>query len=167
MIIRYAIGQSYLGWVLVAATELGICRIDIDDDRECLRARLAASLPEAELLDNDSNFNETVSRLLSFLEKPGQHWDLPLDIQGTAFQRQVWMALRDVPSGTTVSYADIADRIGRPKAARAVAQACASNKLAVAIPCHRVVRSDGELGGYRWGIGKKRMILEREKEGVG
>jgi AraC family transcriptional regulator of adaptative response/methylated-DNA-[protein]-cysteine methyltransferase len=162
--IRYAIVQSYLGWVLVAATDRGICRIDFGDAPEILRIRLKTSFPKAKLQGNDPNFQKLVAQVLGFLEKPKQGLGLPLDIQGTAFQRRVWTALQDIPAGATASYGDIAAQIGNPKAARAVAQACASNNIAVAIPCHRVIRRDGELGGYRWGVERKRAILERESD---
>jgi O-6-methylguanine DNA methyltransferase len=160
--IRYAIVQSYLGWVLVAVTEKGICKIDFGNTPEILQAKLKADFPQAEVQDNDPNFDAIVAKVLAFLEAPDQGLELPLDIQGTAFQRRVWLALQDIPSGSTASYTEIAARIGSPKAARAVAQACASNHLAVTVPCHRVVRSNGDLGGYRWGIDRKRAILDRE-----
>lgn len=118
--------------------------------------------PEAKSQENDPTFTTIVSQTLAFLEAPEQGFTLPLDVQGTAFQRRVWAALQNIQPGSTASYAEIAKQIGNPKAARAVAQACASNKIAVAIPCHRVVRSNGDLGGYRWGIERKRAILERE-----
>lgn len=161
--IRFAIAQSYLGWVLVAATSKGICRIDIGDTPQDLRARLQGSFPGAQLGTDDPHFEDTVSQVLAFLERPQQGWQLPLDIQGTAFQRRVWSALREIPAGSTASYGDVAAQIGKPTAARAVAQACAANKIAVAIPCHRVVRSDGQVGGYRWGAARKEVILERER----
>ena len=162
MDIRFAVAQSYLGAVLIAATPHGICAIDFGDNPRVLEERLRARFPEAEIKAGDVTFATWVEQVLAFLDVPGRGLDLPLDIQGTAFQRRVWMALRDIPAGSTASYADIADRIGHPKAARAVAQACASNPIAVAIPCHRVVRSDGELGGYRWGLERKRVLLARE-----
>jgi len=160
--IRYSIVQSYLGWVLVGATEKGICKIDFGNTPEILQAKLKADFPQAEVQDNDPTFNAIVAKVLALIEAPGQGLELPLDIQGTAFQRRVWLTLQDIPSGLTASYTEIAARIGNPKAARAVAQACASNHLAVAVPCHRVVRSNGDLGGYRWGIDRKRAILARE-----
>jgi len=160
--IRYAIVQSYLGWVLIGATEKGICKIDFGNTPEILQANLKADFPQAELQDNDPTFNIIVAKILALLEAPHQGLELQLDIQGTAFQRRVWLALQDIPSGSTASYTEIAARIGNPKAARAVAQACASNQIAVAVPCHRVVRSNGTLGGYRWGIERKWAILERE-----
>jgi AraC family transcriptional regulator of adaptative response/methylated-DNA-[protein]-cysteine methyltransferase len=160
--IRFSIGKSYLGLVLVAATEQGICRIDFGDTSRVLEERLQARFPQAEFQDADPEFARQVSEVLGFLESPRQGLDLPLDIQGTAFQRRVWMALREIPAGSTASYGELASQIGRPKAARAVAQACAANAIAVAIPCHRAVRSNGEVGDYRWGAERKRAILERE-----
>ena len=163
-VIRFATARSYLGWVLVAATEQGICRIDFGDAPETLLARLQTSFPQARLLADDPDFGKIVAQVLAFLETPNQGLALPLDIQGTAFQRRVWMALQHIPAGATTSYADIAARIGSPQAARAVAQACAANNIAVAIPCHRVVRRDGDLGGYRWGLDRKRALLDREAD---
>jgi AraC family transcriptional regulator of adaptative response/methylated-DNA-[protein]-cysteine methyltransferase len=164
LMIHFAIVHSYLGWVLVAASEQGVCRIDFDSSKEILQRRLRDSFPQAELLTGDPDFAETVAQVLSFLERPDQGLDLPLDIQGTAFQRRVWTALQQIPAGATASYGDIADRIGQPEAVRAVAQACGANKIAVAIPCHRVVRRDGQLGGYRWGVDRKQAILQREAD---
>lgn len=160
--IRYAIVQSYLGWVLIAATEQGVCKIDFDDTPEILLTRLKTNFPKAKLQDNDPTFTTIVSQTLAFLESPKQGFTLPLDVQGTAFQRRVWAILQTIQPGSTASYTEIAKRIGNPKAARAVAQACASNKIAIAIPCHRVIRSDSGLGGYRWGIERKQTILDRE-----
>jgi len=161
-LIRYGIVQSYLGWVLVAVSDRGVCRIDFDDSPEILKSRLAENFPKAELISDDPAISSIISKTVAFLEAPELGFALPLDIQGTAFQQRVWQALRDIRPGTTVSYGDIAKQIGNPKAVRAVAQACGSNSIAVAIPCHRVVRKNGELGGYRWGINRKEMILERE-----
>ena len=163
-LIRYAVVQSYLGWVLVAATPQGVCAIHFGDSPETLQESLHARFPEAELRDNAPGFDAWVAKAITFLESPRLGLDLPLDIQGTAFQRRVWRALQDLPAGATTSYADVAARIGQPKAARAVAQACAANPLAVAIPCHRVKRGNGELGGYRWGVERKRALLERESD---
>jgi AraC family transcriptional regulator of adaptative response/methylated-DNA-[protein]-cysteine methyltransferase len=160
--IRYAVSQSYLGWVLIAATAKGICAIDFGDDSEILKNRLRARFPKADLEADDARFRTWVEQVLAFLESPRRTLELPLDVQGTAFQRRVWMALREIPAGSTATYADIAAQIGRPKAARAVARACASNTIALAIPCHRAVRSDGNLGGYRWGVERKRAVLDRE-----
>lgn len=162
MCIRYGIVQSYLGWLLVAATEHGICRIDFDDTPGELHTRLRTAFPAADFRENDPEFRATINQTLAFLEKPGQGPPLPLDIQGTAFQRRVWTALQNVPAGSTVSYTELAQRIGNPRAARAVARACAANHLAVAIPCHRVVRRDGDPGGYRWGLDRKKTLIQRE-----
>lgn len=161
-VIRYAVAPSYLGWVLVAVTERGICRIDLADDPAVLPARLQERFPAAHLEADDPTITGIVAETVTFLEAPEQGLALPLDVQGTAFQRRVWAALQNIPAGGTASYAEIAGQIGQPKAARAVAQACAANTLAVAVPCHRVVRSNGELGGYRWGLDRKQTILERE-----
>lgn len=165
MLIRLAVAECYLGWVLVAATEKGICAIEIGDDPDTLRERLRQRFSRAEFLENDPGFAEIVNRVLALLESPGDELDLPLDIQGTAFQRRVWEALREIPAGSTVSYTELAHRIGRPEAVRAVATAVAANKIAVAVPCHRVVRLDGNLAGYRWGIERKKKILEQEQSG--
>ncbi|MFL7837880.1 MAG: bifunctional DNA-binding transcriptional regulator/O6-methylguanine-DNA methyltransferase Ada [Candidatus Promineifilaceae bacterium] len=162
--IRYAIRQTYLGLVLIAATERGICRIDFGDTQQGLLQRLRENFPRAKLQADDPQFAATVNQVLAFLDRPQEGLDLPLDIQGTAFQRRVWDALRDIPAGKTISYGDLAREIGRPKASRAVAGACAANQIAVAVPCHRVVRGGGGLGGYRWGLARKEAILEREAE---
>ena len=162
--IQFAITPCYLGWVLVAGTDQGICAIELGDTPEGLQARLQERFPLADLQEGAAAFRDWVQQVLIFLKAPGDRLDLPLDIQGTAFQRRVWLALRDIPAGTTLSYSAVAARIGQPKATRAVAQACASNKLAVAIPCHRVVRQDGDLGGYRWGIPRKQALLGREAQ---
>lgn len=160
--IRFAVGACSLGSILVAATDLGICAIFLGDDPETLVRELQDRFPKAHLLGGAADFEHWVAQVIGFVEAPALGLALPLDVQGTAFQQRVWQALRAIPVGTTASYADIAQRIGLPKAVRAVAQACASNALAVAIPCHRVVRQDGALSGYRWGIERKRMLLERE-----
>jgi len=162
--IRYAITPCYLGWALVAATGRGICALEFGDGpaelRECLRSRF----PEATLIGDDPDFAGWIDRVLAFLDAPHGRLQLPLDIAGTAFQRRVWAALQEIPAGETASYGEIAARIGNPKAGRAVARACATNQIAVAIPCHRVVRADGEPGGYRWGVERKRELLKREAE---
>jgi AraC family transcriptional regulator of adaptative response/methylated-DNA-[protein]-cysteine methyltransferase len=160
--IRYAIVQTYLGWMLVAATERGLCKIAFGETPQSLRAELTESFPNAELNDRDPRFQQTVTQVLAHLEQPQQGLNLPLDIQGTAFQQRVWSALRQIPTGSTLTYSEVAAQIGKPKAVRAVAQACGANKIAVVIPCHRVVRSDGGLGGYRWGLERKQALLERE-----
>lgn len=162
--IRFAVSQCYLGWILVAATGKGICAIDFADDPKTLEEGLRARFSKAEFVDNDPSFMAWVAQVLAFLESPHDNLDLPLDVKGTAFQQRVWLTLREIPPGSTASYAELAARIDNPKAARAVAQACASNSIAVAIPCHRAVRSDGGLGGYRWGSERKRKLLEREAE---
>lgn len=160
--IRHAIVRCDLGWVLVAATERGICAIEFDDSQDRLRDRLAERFPAAELRADDPEFAEWVERVLAALDRPARNIDLPLDVRGTAFQRQVWQALQAIPAGSTATYAEIAGKIGKPSAARAVARACATNPVAVLVPCHRVVRGDGGLGGYRWDLRRKRALLERE-----
>jgi AraC family transcriptional regulator of adaptative response/methylated-DNA-[protein]-cysteine methyltransferase len=164
MVIRFAIGESWLGPILVAASDEGVCAILLGDDPAELARDLEDRFPEAELIGGDADFEQLVARVVGFVEMPSVGLDLPLDIRGTAFQQRVWEALRKIPAGMTSSYADIAERIGRPKSVRAVAQACASNSLAVAIPCHRVVRTDGSLSGYRWGVERKEKLLRREQE---
>jgi AraC family transcriptional regulator of adaptative response/methylated-DNA-[protein]-cysteine methyltransferase len=146
----------------VAASPIGVCAILLGDDPEALARELEDRFPRAELAGGDPEFEAWVGQVVGLVESPRIGLDLPLDIRGTAFQQRVWRALREIPVGTTASYADIAARIGAPKAARAVARACAANELAVAIPCHRVVRHDGRLSGYRWGVERKRALVERE-----
>ena len=163
--IRFAIGESSLGWVLVAASGKGVCTIMLGDAPEPLRDALTAQYPRARLIEDDADFKRTATTVIGFVDTPGKGLALPLDIQGTAFQQRVWEALRNIPLGTTATYADIAAAIGAPKAVRAVARACAANRLAVAIPCHRVVRTDGSLSGYRWGVARKRKLLDREAKG--
>lgn len=160
--VRFAVGQCSLGAILVAATERGVCAISLGDDPDRLVRELQDRFPRATLVGDDAGFAAWVAQVVGLVEAPRLGLDLPLDIRGTAFQRRVWQALREIPPGATASYAQIARRIGLPRAVRAVAQVCAANPLAVAIPCHRVVRSDGALGGYRWGVARKRALLERE-----
>jgi len=160
--ITHAIGQSSLGQVLVASTERGICAIFLDDDPAVLEAELRARFPRARLEPADPGFSETVAEVVAFVDSPRESLGLPLDIQGTAFQRRVWEVLQSIPPGVTLSYSEVAARLGAPSAVRAVAGACAANKLAVAVPCHRVVGRDGALTGYRWGVGRKRALLQRE-----
>jgi AraC family transcriptional regulator of adaptative response/methylated-DNA-[protein]-cysteine methyltransferase len=160
--IRFAIGECSLGAILVAASEVGVCAILIGDDPDALARDLQDRFPRAELIGGDAGFEQLVAKVVGLVEAPGLGLDLPLDVRGTAFQQRVWQALREIPAGRTVSYADLAKRIGAPKSVRAVAQACGANALAVAIPCHRVVRNDGALAGYRWGVERKRALLERE-----
>ena len=161
--IRFAVGRCSFGDILVARSNRGVCAILLGDDPERLVRDLQDQFPSAELIGADPEFEDLVALVVAFVEAPSVGLDLPLDIRGTAFQERVWRALRNIRPGDTASYAEIAKRIGRPKAVRAVAQACANNHLAVAIPCHRVVRSDGGLSGYRWGIERKRELLERER----
>ncbi|HRD66183.1 MAG TPA: bifunctional DNA-binding transcriptional regulator/O6-methylguanine-DNA methyltransferase Ada [Candidatus Competibacter sp.] len=160
--IRHAVVRCDLGWALVAATERGICAVEFDDDPERLRDRLATRFPAAEWEDADPGFAGWVERVLAALDRPAYGLGLPLDIRGTAFQRRVWQALQAIPAGSTATYAEVAQKIGKPSAARAVARACAANPVAVLVPCHRVVRGDGGLGGYRWDLRRKRALLERE-----
>ena len=161
-VIRFAIGECSLGAILVAASSRGVCAILLGDDPDALARDLQDRFPRADLIGADADFERIVARVVATVEAPGLGLDLPLDVRGTAFQQRVWQALRDIPAGDTASYAQVAGRIGMPKAARAVAQACAANALAVAIPCHRVVRNDGALSGYRWGVERKRALLDRE-----
>lgn len=160
--IAFAIAQTSLGALLVARSARGVCAISLGDDPDALLRELQDRFPRAELVGGDAGFERLLAQVVGLIAQPGIGHDLPLDVRGTAFQQRVWQALRRIPPGQTASYADIAARIGSPKAVRAVAQACASNTLAVAIPCHRVVRSDGALSGYRWGVARKRALLERE-----
>lgn len=160
--IRFAVGQCSLGAILVAESQKGICAILLGDDPEELVRNLQDRFPRAQLRGDDPQFDRKIAIVVGFIEAPAQGLNLPLDVRGTAFQERVWQALRQIPAGQTVSYTDIAQRIGSPKAVRAVAQACAANPLAVAVPCHRVVRRDGDLSGYRWGIERKRELLRRE-----
>ncbi|MEZ2345659.1 bifunctional DNA-binding transcriptional regulator/O6-methylguanine-DNA methyltransferase Ada [Terriglobus sp. RCC_193] len=162
--ITYAIGPSTLGMILVARSPRGICAILMGDTEETLLADLQQRFPRASLVPGDTAFSETLEKVVAWTEQPRHsHIDLPLDIRGTAFQQRVWQALQAIPAGETASYAEIAQRIGNPRSVRAVAQACASNALAVAIPCHRVLRSDGALSGYRWGVERKKELLRREQ----
>lgn len=163
MTIRFAIGDSSLGAILVAATERGVCAILLGDDPEELVHDLERRFPRAELIGADPDFDALVAKVVGLIEHPNIGASLPLDIRGTAFQQRVWQALQKIPPGSTATYTEIAKRIGAPEAARAVAGACAANPLAVAVPCHRVVRTDGGLSGYRWGVERKRALLEREK----
>ncbi|KXF79199.1 6-O-methylguanine DNA methyltransferase [Paramesorhizobium deserti] len=161
--IKFAVGQCSLGAILVATSRKGVCAILLGDDPDQLVRDLQDRFPKAKLIGGDAEFEKLVAKVVGFVEAPAIGLDLPLDVRGTAFQERVWQALRNIPAGETVSYSDIAARIGAPKAVRAVAQACAANKIAVAIPCHRVVRNDGGLSGYRWGVERKRALLGRER----
>src|SRR6516162_5660780 len=159
--IRFVMVDTPLGWALVAATARGICMTALGDDRDSLGAALRQRFPAAELIAEDAGLKEWADRIVRFITAPDQNLDLPLDIRGTAFQARVWRALQKIPLGKTASYFEIAAVLGQPKAVRAVAQACAANKLALIVPCHRVIRSDGDLGGYRWGLERKRALLVR------
>lgn len=161
-VIRFAVGETDFGAILVAGTERGICAISIGDDADALVRELQDRFARADLMGGDAEFEAHVARVVGFVALPRGGLDLPLDLQGTVFQQRVWQALQTIPCGETATYAEIAERIGSPRAARAVARACASNPLAIAIPCHRVVRTDGQLSGYRWGVARKRDLLERE-----
>lgn len=165
MEIRFAVGECSLGSILVATSQRGVCAILLGDDPDALVRNLQDRFPRASLIGGDARFEELVATVVGFVEAPRLGLDLPFDLRGTVFQQRVWQALREIPPGETASYAEIAERIGSPKAARGVAQACAANPLAVAIPCHRVVRTDGGLSGYRWGVERKRLLLEREAKG--
>jgi AraC family transcriptional regulator, regulatory protein of adaptative response / methylated-DNA-[protein]-cysteine methyltransferase len=160
--IRFAVGECSLGAVLVAQSDRGICAILLGDDPEALVRDLQDRFPRAALIGADSDFERIVATVVAVVEAPRLGLDLPLDVRGTAFQQRVWEALQTIPVGATASYTDVAARIGSPTAVRAVARACAANPIAVAIPCHRVVRTDGDLSGYRWGIDRKRRLLARE-----
>lgn len=160
--LRFAIGQCSLGAILVAASDKGVAAILLGDDPGQLVRDLDDQFPNATLIGGDKAFEKIVAKVVGFVEAPGAGLELPLDVQGTAFQHRVWQALQQIPRGQTISYSELADRIGSPKAVRAVASACAANTIAIAIPCHRVVRTDGSLSGYRWGVERKRRLLDRE-----
>lgn len=162
--IRFAIGQCSLGAILVARSHRGVCAIQLDDDPATLARNLQDRFPKAKLIAGGTEFEQWVARVVGFVEAPRLGLDLSLDVRGTAFQQRVWQALRGIPAGHTASYADVATRIDAPKSVRAVAQACGANPLAVAVPCHRVVRSGGGLSGYRWGVERKRALLAREAQ---
>ncbi len=164
--IRFAVGESSLGPILVAESDIGIVAVSLGSDAGQLVAELQDRFPRATLVGGDAGFEARVAQVIGAVETPGLGLDLPLDIRGTAFQQRVWQALRQIPAGKTLSYAELADAIGEPKAVRAVASACGANTLAVLVPCHRIVRTDGSLSGYRWGVERKRDLLLREGAGV-
>jgi AraC family transcriptional regulator of adaptative response/methylated-DNA-[protein]-cysteine methyltransferase len=164
--IRFAVGQTSLGAIIVASSEKGVASILLGDDPEELVRNLQDRFPNARLVGGDSEYEKLVANVVGFVEAPGFGLNLPLDVRGTAFQQRVWQALQDIPVGQTVSYAEVARKIGSPKAVRAVAGACAANNIAVAIPCHRVVRNNGSLSGYAWGVDRKRALLTREGANV-
>lgn len=161
-VIRFAVGQCSLGAILVAQSQRGICAIQLGNDPDALVQALQDQFPKAQLVGADEDFERLVAEVVGFVEMPSIGLSLPLDIRGTAFQERVWKALQEIPAGATISYTELAQRIGAPKAVRAVAGACAANRIAVAIPCHRVVRRDGDVSGYRWGVDRKRELLRRE-----
>ena len=163
-VIRFAIGECSLGTVLIASSEKGICALSIGDATEKLVEEFQNRFANAEIIGGDKEYELLVARVIGFLEAPGTGWNLPLDVRGTIFQMQVWQALQEIPSGSALSYSELATHIGSPKSVRAVASACAANQIAVAIPCHRVVRADGSLSGYRWGVERKRALLARESQ---
>ena len=160
--IHFAIGGCSLGSILVAKSDRGVCAVFIGDDPRLLVRNLQDQFPKAELIGDERGYEDMIAKVVGLIEKPALGLDLPLDIRGTAFQQRVWKALQQIPVGSTASYRDIAKAIGMPKAVRAVAQACGANSLAVAIPCHRVIGTDGALSGYRWGVERKRALLDRE-----
>ncbi|MGJ3352490.1 bifunctional DNA-binding transcriptional regulator/O6-methylguanine-DNA methyltransferase Ada [Providencia sp. Je.9.19] len=160
--IYFALAVCSLGNVLIAQSPIGVCAIFLGDDPEQLLRDLQDKFPQAELMGGDAEFEQLIAHVIGFIEAPEIGFNMPLDIRGTAFQQRVWQVLRGIPVGQTVSYRDVAEKMGQPKAVRAVASACAANMLAVAIPCHRVVRNDGALSGYRWGIDRKRALLLKE-----
>jgi AraC family transcriptional regulator, regulatory protein of adaptative response / methylated-DNA-[protein]-cysteine methyltransferase len=160
--IKFAIGQSSLGAILVASSAKGVVAILIDDDPNKLARDLQDRFPKARLVGGDQDYEKLVAQVVGLVEAPAIGLNLPLDVRGTAFQQRVWQALQEIPVGKTTSYSDIAAQIGLPNAVRAVAGACAANNIAVAIPCHRVVRSDGSLSGYAWGVERKRRLLDAE-----
>jgi AraC family transcriptional regulator of adaptative response/methylated-DNA-[protein]-cysteine methyltransferase len=160
--LRFAVGQSSLGAILVASSAKGVAAILLGEDPDGLVRDLQRRFPKAELIGADANYEDLVARVVGLIEAPGVGLDLPLDVRGTSFQQRVWQALREIPAGATTTYAEIAKKIGSPQSTRAVAGACAANNLAVAIPCHRVIRLDGSLSGYHWGVERKRTLLRRE-----
>ena len=160
--IKFAVGQTFLGAMLVASSTKGVAAILLGDDADALVRDLQDRFPKAHLIGADQEYEAMVARVVAFVEAPELGLDLPLDVRGTAFQQRVWQALQEIPVGATVTYAELAQRIGSPTAVRAVAGACAANKLAVAIPCHRVIRTDGSVSGYAWGVERKRALLDRE-----
>lgn len=160
--LRFATALTSLGLVLVAASTHGVCAILMGDDANALVDDLQQRFPDASLLRDNPSVQSTMNQVISTIESPGCPFDLPLDLRGTAFQQRVWQALTRIPAGEPVSYTELAEMIGSPQAVRAVAGACAANALAVVIPCHRVLRHDGRISGYRWGVERKRQLLARE-----
>jgi AraC family transcriptional regulator of adaptative response/methylated-DNA-[protein]-cysteine methyltransferase len=163
LLIHARVGECWLGCILVATTDRGICAILLGDDPAILRRDLQERFAQARIIDGHQALDPVMAEVVDFIARPGQELDLPLDTRGTAFQQRVWRALRDIPAGSIATYGEIAERIGAPKEAYAVGEACAANMIAVAIPCHRVVRKNGGLAGYRWGFRRKRALLKRER----
>ena len=161
-IIRFAFGESSVGSILVAKSGQGVCAILLGDDRLDLAQELRRRFPQSPLVEGPEDLQRHVAEVIAFVDTPAKGLDLPLDLRGTGFQRRVWQALREIPMGETASYTEVAELIGSPKSARPVAQACAANPVALVVPCHRVVRNDGSLSGYRWGVARKQALLERE-----
>jgi len=162
--LSFAIGQCSLGAVLVARSGRGVCAILLGDNPESVTEELTKRFPEAIHVRRDEDLRESLAQVIGLVESPGQPLELLLDLRGTAFQQRVWQALREIPAGATTTYAEVATRIGAPTSARAVAHACATNPLALVVPCHRVIRRDGTLAGYYWGLERKRILLEREAQ---
>ena len=160
--LQFAVAESSLGHVLVARSDIGLCAVLLGDDAGQLQRDLQERFPGASLVDASQALGGLAAAVVQFIESPTRGLDVPLDVRGTDFQRTVWRALRDIPAGSTASYSEVANRIGNPKAVRAVAHACAANTLAVVIPCHRVVTTEGKVSGYRWGVERKRALLRRE-----
>jgi AraC family transcriptional regulator, regulatory protein of adaptative response / methylated-DNA-[protein]-cysteine methyltransferase len=161
--LHFAIGQCSLGSVLVARSEHGVCAVLLGDEPEAVIRELAQRFPGSVLLRQDEELGHSLAQVVGLVEAPGQTLNLLIDLRGTTFQQRVWQALREIPPGTTSTYTEVAGRIGSPKAVRAVARACAGNRLALVVPCHRVIGSDGALSGYRWGLERKRILLQREE----
>ena len=160
--IQFTVAESSFGLVLVACSSAGLCAVLLGDDPATLQSDLQARFPRAAIVDGSATLGDLAAAVVAYVESPARGLDVPLDVRGTEFQRSVWQALRDIPAGTTASYSEVATRIGSPRAVRAVAHACAANTLAVVIPCHRVVTTEGKVSGYRWGIERKRALLRRE-----
>lgn len=161
--IRFAIAECSLGSILVASTQKGVCAILMGEDPDQIVRDLQDRFPKAQLVGADAEYEKLVAKVVGFIEAPRIGLDLPLDIRGTAFQQRVWKELQRIPAGKTASYSEVAKRLGSPKSVRAVARACGANALAVAIPCHRVIRTDGDISGYRWGVDRKKALLARER----
>ena len=162
-IIRYARGASSLGKFVAAVSDRGLAMVEFGDMDDALRDGLRTRFPGAEVMEDAAAAGKTVERLAELIERPGESVDLPLDMRGSGFELRVWAALREIPAGRTVSYGEVAARLGSPRAAKEVAEACAANMLAVVVPCHRVVKKDGSISGYRWGFKRKRVLVAREQ----